>query len=90
MTLWWVRAGVALGRRPDLWPAAAHQARVLVPRRWWRQVPPLPVPSPTWISFRMETAYGNPDARPEAADVVAFLEWARDTHGVHRIGYRRR
>jgi hypothetical protein len=27
----------------------------------------------------MVTAYGDPDARPEAADVVSYLEWCRST-----------
>jgi hypothetical protein len=29
------------------------------------------------MRFRARTAYGDPDHRPEPADVVAWLEWCR-------------
>jgi len=69
----------ALGRRPDLWTTAAFEAVSLVPPGWWRRWPPVPVVSPKWLAFRMETAYGDPDARPTPADIVAFLDWCRMT-----------
>lgn len=44
----------ALVRRPTLWPAALR----LVPPRWWRRWPPLPLPPASYLRFRMETMYG--------------------------------
>jgi hypothetical protein len=37
------------------------------------------VPDPDYLRFRFQTAFG--DGEPEAADVVAYLEWCR-----HQIG----
>jgi len=76
---WWVGAAVEVLRRPALVAPALAQLIALAPRRWWRQRPYLPVPSERWLAFRMETAYGDPRARPTPAEVAAFLEWARET-----------
>lgn len=62
----------ALIRRPALWPAALK----LVPPRWWRRWPPLPVPSPEYLRFRMETMYGN-DGRLDPEELIRYLEWCR-------------
>ena len=78
---WWVGAGLAVVRRPDLWWTAGRQGLRLAPSGWWRRWPPLPRPDPTYLRFRMETAYGQADHDPEPADVVAYLEWCRQTGG---------
>ncbi|CAN5129862.1 hypothetical protein BH24ACT1_BH24ACT1_04490 [soil metagenome] len=52
----------------------------LAPSGWWRRWPPLPLPDPTYLRFRMETAYGDPDCDPEPADVVAYLAWCQQGH----------
>lgn len=74
---WWLAAGVALLRRPDLWPVAVAEASRLAAARWWRRWPPLPRPPARWLAFRMETAYGDEAARPDPPDVIAWLEWCR-------------
>ena len=74
---WWTRAAFALVRQPRLWPTALRQIVRLAPSGWWRRWPPLPRPDPAYLRFRMETAYGDPDHDPEAADVVAYLNWCR-------------
>jgi hypothetical protein len=61
--LGWARLGAALVVRPNLWPTAARQARLLG--------------SPAWRRFRMETQYGDPGHPPVAADALAWLEWCR-------------
>lgn len=76
---WWWSGARAVARRPDLWWTAWGQLQALVPRRWWARRPPLPLPAPAWIAFRMETAYGRPDARPRSDDVVTFLEWCKES-----------
>lgn len=66
------QSALALIKRPDLWPSAVR----LVPRRWWRRWPPLPVPPADYRRFRTETMYG-PGGRLEARDLVRYLEWCR-------------
>ncbi len=65
----------ALATRPRLWPAALRQARAMVPPRWWRRRPFLPVPDRDWVRFRMTTAYGDPAAGFDVEDVLAWLAW---------------
>jgi hypothetical protein len=77
------RASVAVARalvlHPELWPAAVAEMTRLARPGWWRQLPPLPVPSAELWRFRMVTAYGGAgDGVPEVADVVSFLRWCRD------------
>ncbi len=79
MKRWWWHSACAVARRPEIWRTALHQLRVLTPRRWWARPPYVPGPSREWFAFRMETAYGDAGARPSAEDVMAFLEWCRET-----------
>lgn len=72
-------AVAAVAARPRLWPAALRQARVLVPRRWWRRRPHLPVPDREYLRFRMVTAYGDPDARIDVDDLLTWLAWTTTT-----------
>lgn len=76
---WWVTAAAAVCRRPSLWWTAMAESAGLVPRGWWHHWPPAPLPSAGWLAFRMETAYGEPTARPSPEDVVAWLEWCRSS-----------
>lgn len=73
----WVRVGVAVARRPRLWPTAVRQACRLAPSGWWRHRPFLPLPSGAYLEFRLVTQYGDPVHRPEPADVLNYLAWAR-------------
>lgn len=45
-------------------------------RAWWRRPPFLPVPDREYLRWRMETAYGSPDAVPTAAEVERYVRWA--------------
>lgn len=67
-----IREGLAVLRRPDLWPAAYR----LVPPGWWRRWPPVPVPPQGYRRFRAETMYGQ-GGRVGADDLVVYLEWCR-------------
>jgi hypothetical protein len=74
----WVGAAArAVAGRPRLWPVAAMVAWRLAGPGWWRRWPPVPRPDPAYLRFRLQTAYGDPSARPVPADVVAYLEWCR-------------
>lgn len=63
--------------RPRLWGTALRQAGRLAAPGWWKRAPFLPVPDPDYLAFRMETQYGSAGHAPEAADLVAYLEWCR-------------
>jgi hypothetical protein len=47
----------------------------IVPTRWWRRAPFLPIPDKRWIAFRMETAYGDGTAVPDVTALREVLEW---------------
>lgn len=77
-------------KRPRLAPIALGVGVGLIPRRWWRRWPPLPLPDREWIAFRMETAYGDRSARPSSEDIVDFLEWAGEMRTLRAMHHRRR
>lgn len=45
--------------------------------RWWARFPFLPIPSRTYVRWRMYTAYGDHDALPPVEDVIRYARWAR-------------
>jgi hypothetical protein len=51
-------------------------------RRWWARPPFLPLPDPTYMRWRMYTAYGDEEAIPPLEDVVRFAQWRRETMGL--------
>jgi hypothetical protein len=68
---------LAVAVRPRLWAVAVVQARRLAAPGWWRRWPPLPLPDPAYLRFRLQTAYGDTGRGPAPEDVVAYLEWCR-------------
>jgi hypothetical protein len=74
------RAVAGVVARPSLWPAAFR----LAGPGWWRRPPFLPLPSPDYLAFRMETQYGRADASADPRDVVAYLKWCRTMHRLSR------
>lgn len=65
-------------RRPWLWPALVSAAWAFRPRGWYRRPPFLPLPSRAYMRWRLETAYGDPEAVPPAGEVVRFITWSRE------------
>ena len=51
-------------------------------RGWLRRAPFLPIPDPTYLRWRMYTAYGHDDAVPPMDDVIRFARWRRETMGL--------
>lgn len=47
-------------------------------RGWWRIPPFLPFPDPTYLEWRMHTAYGEERALPPVEDLLRFARWRRD------------
>jgi hypothetical protein len=76
----WLRLALTLGlraiRRPRL---ALDLIRVTWHFRstdWFRRFPFLPLPDPTYLRWRMYTAYGDYNAVPSATDVERYARWA--------------
>ena len=74
---WVGSAALAVAVRPRLWGVAVAQTLRLAVPGWWRRWPPLPLPDPDYLRFRLQTAYGDAGRGPSADDVVAYLEWCR-------------
>jgi hypothetical protein len=47
-------------------------------RGWYARPPFLPLPDPTYLRWRMYTAYGDEAAVPPREDVVRFARWRRE------------
>jgi hypothetical protein len=62
--------------RPALALALARVAWRFRSRNWYAHFPFLPVPDPTYVKWRMHTAYGDYDAVPSADDVERYARWA--------------
>lgn len=78
------KAVVAVVVRPWLWPVAVVQAWRLARPGWWRRWPPVPLPDPAYLRFRMQAMYGDADREPEPADLLAYLRWCRSVSGEAR------
>jgi hypothetical protein len=74
---WLGPAFAAVLVRPWLWLTAVAQVAVLARPGWWRRWPPLPLPDPAYLRFRLQTQYGDPIRAPEVADVLTYLRWCR-------------
>lgn len=77
LLLYWRMAGQAF-RRPRLLPHLVRAAWAFRDRRWYRRPPFLPLPARSYMRWRMETAYGDPDAVPGADELERYLVWASD------------
>lgn len=71
--------GLAVAKRPSLWPTALRVAMRLAPTRWWAHWPPHLVPPDDYLRFRSLTNSGSESFR-ESADFIRFLEWSKATH----------
>lgn len=67
-------AGLAV-RRPRLIPHLLGASWAFRARDWYRRPPFLPMPSASYLRWRMETAYGDPDAVPTLEELERFLRW---------------
>ena len=73
----WLPVVAAVLARPRLWGTAVRQVLVLAPPGWWHRWPPLPLPDPAYLRFRLITAYGTTDHPPDPDDLVSYLGWCR-------------
>lgn len=63
-------------RRPGLVPSLLATAWAFRARGWYGRFPFLPIPPRSYVRWRMETAYGDPDAVPPPDDLERYLRWA--------------
>ena len=75
-----------LVHRPQLLVEAALMWFHLVPRGWWHKAPYLPIPDSRWLQFRVETAFGDHVAGPDADALVEVLNWSRAFR--HQVRFR--
>ena len=54
-------------------------------RDWFKRPPFLPLPSAGYLRWRMETAYGDPEAVPPVYELHRFLRWARQTRKANQL-----
>ena len=77
----WGRLSFALAARSLVNPALAVDLVSVAwrfrARDWYRHSPFLPLPDPTYLRWRMYTAYGDFDAVPSPDEVVRYAKWAR-------------
>ncbi|MDT8368813.1 MAG: hypothetical protein RQ745_06370 [Longimicrobiales bacterium] len=57
-------------------PALLGMAWAFRVRGWYRRPPFLPLPSRAYMRWRMDTAYGHPDAVPSIGEFEDFVVWA--------------
>jgi hypothetical protein len=62
-------------RRPGLIPHLARAAWAFRARGWYRRPPFLPLPPRSYLRWRMETAYGDPDHVPSDREIARYLVW---------------
>jgi len=78
----WSRLSLALALRSLAHPTlAVDLVRVawrFRSRDWHRHAPFLPLPDPTYLRWRMYTAYGDFDAVPTPDEVERYVRWAGD------------
>jgi hypothetical protein len=65
-------------RRPWLIPAMLGTAWALRSNRWYGKPPFLPLPSRSFMKWRMETAYGKENAVLPARDLERYVRWGSD------------
>ena len=64
-------------RRPALGLEAVRTALASAAPGWARRFPFLPRPAPSYLDWRLTTAYGRPDAAPSPEEAAEFLSWRR-------------
>ena len=63
-------------RRPRLVPWLIRAGWAFRARGWYRRPPFLPVPPPSYMAWRMETAYGDAGHVPSIDELERYLVWS--------------
>jgi hypothetical protein len=70
-------AGIVV-TRPWTVPLLAGSAWAFRARHWYRTAPFLPLPPRSYLRWRMDTAYGDPDFVPSTDEFLRYLRWAAE------------
>ena len=73
--VYWRLAWVLI-TRPWLFPLFLSAGWAFRARNWYRTPPFLPLPSREYMRWRMETAYGDPEADAPTDELLRFLRWS--------------
>jgi hypothetical protein len=77
----WLSLSLSLALRAAVNPSLARDLLTVAwrfrRRDWMRRAPFLPVPSRTYLAWRMYTAFGDRHAVPSVEEVVRYARWAR-------------
>lgn len=73
-------------RRPRALPDLLRAAWAFRALHWYRRPPFLPLPPMSYMRWRLDTAYGDPDAQPTAAEIERYLAWGTDMRRAMRAG----
>jgi len=63
-------------RRPRMIPFLLRAAWAFRRRAWYRKPPFLPLPPRSYLSWRLDTAYGDPAATPPIDDFERYIVWS--------------
>ena len=66
-----------VGRHPGLAGEAIRLAGATAAPDWFRKVPFLPRPEPTYRDWRLSTAYGRIDQTPTQKEMEEYLRWRK-------------
>lgn len=55
-------------------------------RDWYRRAPFLPLPPASYLRWRLETAYGDPEATPPLDEMERYLVWTARMRSMMRSG----
>ena len=67
----------AAARRPGLALEAVRLALATAAPGWARRFPFLPRPAPSYLDWRLTTAYGRSGVSPSPEEMAEFLIWRR-------------
>lgn len=62
-------------RRPALIPHLVRASWAFRARHWYRRPPFLPMPPRSYVRWRLETAYGDPEASPPLEQLARYVLW---------------
>lgn len=63
-------------RRPRMIPYLLSAAWAFRSRHWYRRPPFLPLPARSYMRWRLDTAYGDPEATPTIDELERYLVWS--------------
>jgi len=84
-TVYWNIAKMAV-RRPRLIPYLLSAAWAFRARDWYRRPPFLPLPPRSYLEWRLDTAYGDPDVTPPIDEFERYLVWSAAMRSQMRRG----